>query len=221
MFTGIVEEIGKVKEVKDGENSIKLNIECEKILDDIHVGDSISTNGVCLTASDIKENGFVADVMPETLRKTSLLTLRSGSKVNLERALKADGRLGGHFVTGHIDGTGTIIMKKKEGNALWLGISCDSSIMRYIVNKGSIAVDGTSLTVAELTGYGFKVSLIPHTVDVTILASKKVGDIVNLECDILGKYTERLLQSRYELGIGYKHRDSGITIDFLRENNFC
>ena len=221
MFTGIVEEIGKVKEVKHGENSIKLNIECKKILEDINIGDSISTNGVCNTSTDINKNSFIADVMPETLRKTSLITLKYGSKVNLERALKADGRLGGHFVTGHIDGTGTIIMKKREGNAIWLGVSGDSSIMRYIVSKGSVAIDGTSLTVAEINSCGFKVSLIPHTAEVTILASKNVGDIVNLECDILGKYTERLLQSRYDIEIGYKQRNSDISIDFLRENNFC
>ncbi|WHH61725.1 riboflavin synthase [Petroclostridium sp. X23] len=214
MFTGIVEEIGKVKGIEFGTQSIKLSIYCRNILEDVHIGDSISTNGVCLTVTKLYPDSFTADVMPETLRKTSLNSLKAGSKLNLERALRADGRLGGHFVTGHIDGTGTIIEKKREGNAIWIGISAHQDIMRHIVNKGSIAIDGTSLTVAIVDEKGFKVSLIPHTADVTILSLKNIGDIVNLECDILGKYIEKLMTNRAQ------GQSKGITMDFLMENGF-
>lgn len=191
-----------------------MSIYCQEILEDVHIGDSVSTNGVCLTVTKLYADAFAADVMPETLRKTSLNSLKAGSKVNVERALRADGRLGGHFVTGHIDGTGIIIEKKTEGNAIWIGVSAKPHIMKYIVNKGSIAIDGTSLTVAIVCEESFKVSIIPHTADVTILSIKNVGDIVNLECDILGKYIEKLIFNKTQ------SQSKGITMEFLQESGF-
>lgn len=214
MFTGIVEEIGEVLAVEYGNQSIKLKVGCKKILEDIHIGDSIGTNGVCLTVTELHSDAFTADVMPETLRKTSLKILKAGVRVNLERALKADGRLGGHFVTGHIDGTGIISEKKHEGNAIWMEIRAEPHIMKYVVNKGSIAIDGTSLTVATAGDKWFRVSIIPHTADVTILSLKNRGDIVNLECDILGKYIEKLINKSPDI----KSKD--ITMEFLASNGF-
>ena len=213
MFTGIIEEIGKVKEVVNREGSMRLRIECHKVLNDVQIGDSIAVNGICLTVTTFTLTEMEADVMPETLRNTSLFEAKPGKQVNLERALPVNGRLGGHIVTGHIDGTGKIIRKYREGNALWLIIDTHSEMMKYIVHKGSIAIDGTSLTVAKTDEGSFAVSLIPHTAEMTILADKETGSMVNLECDVLGKYIEKLMQPQEK-----KH--SSITMETLKKYGF-
>ncbi len=212
MFTGIIEEIGKVQAIQHGGNSSFIKIQAEKILEDIHEGDSIAVNGVCLTVTEFDKNNFRADVMNETLRRSSLGSLKNGSPVNLERAMPANGRFGGHIVSGHIDGTGTILSVKNDGIAVWYTISTTPEIMRYIIEKGSIAIDGISLTVAEVGDSIFSVSIIPHTSEKTILSYKKTGDIVNLENDIIGKYVGKFINS--------DSRKSNISIDFLAENGF-
>ena len=191
MFTGIIEEIGTVRRVSDG----RLELSVKKVLEGTKVGDSIAVNGVCLTVTSLDGTGFTADVMPETLRRSNLGSLKSGDRVNTERAMAADGRFGGHIVSGHIDGTGTVISKKNEGNAVWVKIEADRQILSLIVEKGSIAIDGISLTVAALDEKSFSVSVIPHTGEETTLLSRRPGDKVNLENDIVGKYVQRLLGS--------------------------
>lgn len=200
MFTGIVEEIGRIKNIRRGVRSITLDIEASKVLEDVHVGDSICTNGVCLTVTEVSAASsadglgrFKADVMPETMRMTSLSQLQTGSEVNLERALTLNTRLGGHIVSGHIDGTGRVVRREQDDNAIWLWIECDRPLMKYIVTKGSITIQGISLTVARVEETRFAVSLIPHTQEVTTLHSAKVGSMVNLETDIIAKYVEKLL----------------------------
>ncbi|HAP79649.1 MAG TPA: riboflavin synthase [Ruminococcus sp.] len=212
MFTGIVEEKGTVKRISRGQNSC-IEIQADKIFSDIHIGDSIAVNGVCLTVTDFSGKIFTADVMNETFSRSSLGSLRAGSHVNLERAMSANGRFGGHIVSGHIDGTGKIISTRKDDNAVWYKISADKNIIKYIVEKGSVAIDGISLTVAKAERDNFSVSVIPHTSEETILSEKKAGDIVNLENDIIGKYVERFLNFG-------KTEKSGITMDFLAKNGF-
>lgn len=214
MFTGIVEEVGSVKQVISGSNSGEIRIAASKVLEGTKIGDSIAVNGVCLTVTSMDNGGFSADVMPETLRRTNLGYLKSGSPVDLERAMAADGRFGGHIVSGHIDGVGTILEMKQEENAVWVRIGAASQIIGLIIEKGSITIDGISLTVAKLGEKDFQVSIIPHTASETILLKKKPGDIVNLENDILGKYVKRLL------GIN-KPKESKLTMEFLAENGFC
>jgi len=218
VFTGIVEEIGMIKEVIPGSRSIKLTVKCEKIMEDVKIGDSIAVNGICLTVTSFDPGAFTADVMPQTMRKTNLGRLRAGEKVNVERALRLVDRLGGHIVTGHIDGTGVVSSKEEEDNAIWLEISASSDILKYIVVRGSVALDGTSLTVAYVDENSFKVSLIPHTASVTILGSKKPGDRINIECDMLGKYVEKLMGFNSQ---GKKDEKKSLTMDFLRENGFA
>ena len=198
MFTGIIEEIGTVKKISLLGNSGSLEIEAKKILEGTEIGDSIAVNGVCLTVTSIFSLGFSADVMAETLRRSSLGSLSVGSGVNLERAMAADGRFGGHIVSGHIDGTGEITRLQKEENAVWVHIKTSAEILNLIVEKGSIAIDGISLTVANVSDSGFAVSVIPHTASETTLLSKKMGDTVNLENDIIGKYIQKLLGRRGE-----------------------
>ena len=217
MFTGIIEELGKVRDIIRGNKSVKISIECNRIVEDIKLGDSIAVNGICLTVTGCGGNWFTADVMPETMRKTGLGMLDRHSKVNLERALRLSDRLGGHLVSGHIDGTGTIVDKTVEDNATWVSIEADRDVLKYIVMKGSVALDGTSLTVAYVDDKKFKVSLIPLTSSVTTLGEKKVGDVVNIECDIIGKYVEKLVG----LNPGRESNKSGLDIDFLRENGFA
>ncbi|KKX99866.1 MULTISPECIES: riboflavin synthase [Paraclostridium] len=216
MFTGIVEEIGTITHIKNGVKSSKLIINCNKVLETTEIGDSICTNGVCLTVTNISKGTFEADVMAETIRKSNLNTLKIGSKVNLERALSLSTRLGGHLVSGHIDGIGYIKDLKKEDNAIWITIKTSVDILRYIVYKGSITIDGISLTIAYVDDDVFKVSIIPHTLQQTILSSKNIGDSVNLECDIIGKYVEKLL------GISKpnKQQANNINETFLKENGF-
>lgn len=211
MFTGIIEETGVLKEQNGG----NLVIQADKVLEDVHLGDSIAVNGVCLTVTEFQKNWFRADVMAETLRRSSLGTLKKGSRVNLERAMAANGRFGGHIVSGHIDGTGTVENMQREGNAIWVTISCGAALLRYIAEKGSIAIDGISLTVAEVRENGFRVSIIPHTGEETTLLARRTGDMVNLETDIIAKYVERLMFPKEA-----EEKKSGIDLEFLRENGF-
>lgn len=214
MFTGIVEEVGIVKNIISGGSSSYIEIEAKKVLEDVHTGDSIAVNGVCLTVTQFTRTTFRADVMNETLSRSSLGSLKNGSPVDLERAMAAGGRFGGHIVSGHIDGTGTIAEIKNDGIAHWYTISAPPAIMRYIVEKGSIAIDGISLTVAKVTDSSFSVSIIPHTAAQTVLSHKKPGDIVNLENDIIGKYVEKLMKPAED------GKSSGITMEFLARNGF-
>ena len=193
MFTGIIEEVGHVKSLHRGAKSFTLEVEAEKVLEGTLVGDSIATNGVCLTVTSLTGHGFTADVMPETVSRTALGELVSGSPVNLERALSLQTRLGGHIVSGHIDGTGRIADRRQDDTALWLTLECDSKLLRYIIEKGSVTLQGVSLTVARVDARSFAVSLIPHTQAATTLHQAKVGDLVNIENDIIAKYVEKLL----------------------------
>lgn len=215
MFTGIIEEIGKVHAIVKSTKSAKIIINASKVLQDVKIGDSISTNGVCLTVIEYSSSGFVVDVMAETMRKSSLSQLSPGDDVNLERALRAGDRLGGHIVSGHIDGTGIITGLDKEDNAIWVTITAPYELLRYIIFKGSIAIDGISLTVAYVDDKILKVSIIPHTREVTTLLKKKVGDMVNLECDMVGKYIEKLIKPMES-----KKEKEKIDLDFLSENGF-
>nr|MBQ2234401.1 riboflavin synthase [Treponema sp.] len=217
MFTGIIEEIGTIKSINSNGISSQLCINANKILEDTKIGDSIAVNGVCLTVTSIKSNLFTADVMAETLRRSNLGSLIPQSKVNLERAMPANGRFGGHIVSGHIDGTGTIVETKPEGNAVWIKINCSDNLLKYIIHKGSITIDGISLTVAKVTDSDFSVSIIPHTAANTTLLQKKSGDVVNLENDVIGKYIEKLLSFQK---IDEQKPQSKITEEFLRQNGF-
>ena len=193
MFTGIVEELGTVARIVRGSSHQRISINCKKILEDIHLGDSIAVNGVCLTVVEFTGHGFSADVMNETFARSSLGTLKPGSYVDLERAMAADGRFGGHIVSGHIDGNGVIKGIRPDGNAVWFEIRAEEKILEGIVEKGSITIDGISLTVAAVGRDSFKVSIIPHTLKETVLGHKKNGDIVNLENDVVGKYIKKFL----------------------------
>lgn len=217
MFTGIVEEVGTIAEIKRGQHSATLGIKAEKVLEDLKIGDSVAVNGICLTATSVLSNGFTADVMHETLNRSSLSKLSRGSRVNLERAMPANGRFGGHIVSGHVDGVGTIVNIMRDDTAIWYTIKAESSILRYIVEKGSITVDGVSLTVARVGESEFSISAIPHTVSVTVLGQKKTGDIVNLENDIIGKYIEKLLSPKTDSD---KNEKSGITRELLSQYGF-
>lgn len=214
MFTGIIEELGTVKKLSQRENGARITLGASKVLEGTKLGDSIAVNGVCLTVTDLMQDGFCADVMGETLRRSSLGALQRGSVVNLERAMAADGRFGGHMVSGHIDGTGTIAKIAPEGNAVWYTIEAGSSILDGIVEKGSIAIDGISLTVAAVTEKNFSVSIIPHTGANTTLSHKKQGDIVNLENDMIGKYVRKMLTPAKE------QPESKITEEFLGKYGF-
>ena len=215
MFTGIIEELGTIRSIRRGAASAVLSIGAEAVLSDLRIGDSVAVNGVCLTATGVDGSGFTADVMHETLRRSSLGALGPGSRVNLERAMAADGRFGGHIVSGHIDGTGTIAERRRDDNAVWYTVSAPPALLRYIVEKGSIAIDGISLTVASVEADRFSVSVIPHTAAVTLLGAKGPGDVVNLETDIIGKYVERLLRPA-----DTPAARSGISLEFLAENGF-
>lgn len=215
MFTGIVEEIGTVERVRRGAASAELRILARTVLEDIHLGDSIAVNGVCLTVTDFDGAGFSADVMHETLNRSSLAQVRAGTRVNLERAMAANGRFGGHIVAGHVDGTGVIERTRRDGNALWYDFSAAPEVLRYVVEKGSIAVDGVSLTVARVDARGFSISAIPHTLANTALQYKRVGERVNLETDIIGKYVEKLMRPA-----GAERTGSGITPELLLQNGF-
>lgn len=211
MFTGIIEEVGHFSGIKNGH----IKIFAEKVLAGTEIGDSIAVNGVCLTVVAIGKDSFLADVMPETLRCTNLSSLSAGCRVNLERALPVNGRIGGHIVSGHVDGTGKIVSVLSEGNAKVFTVAVDSALMNYIVKKGSVSVDGVSLTVKDTGENSFSVSLIPHTVSNTVFQDKKCGDILNIEVDIIGRYIEKLLR-----GNNMKSSAGTLTREFLLKNGF-
>ena len=215
MFTGIIEELGTIRAIRRGKHSAVLSIGADAVLSDLKIGDSVAVNGVCLTAASVDGSGFTADVMHETLNRSSLGVLTSGDPVNLERAMPASGRFGGHIVSGHIDGTGQIRTVRRDDNAVWYTIGAEAKVLRYVVEKGSIAIDGISLTVASVDRETFSVSLIPHTAEHTILGKKRPGAIVNLEADIIGKYVEALLRPREE-----PQKESKLTKEFLLRNGF-
>ncbi|CAM2804531.1 riboflavin synthase [Paenibacillus sediminis] len=220
MFTGLVEEVGTMKRITRKGEAMVLSISASVIMNDIHIGDSISVNGVCLTATSIEGNSFTVDVMPETYRHSNLKELQIGSKVNLERAMSAGGRFGGHIVQGHVDGTGTIKSITSDQNAVVYEIAPHQpSMFKYIIPKGSITLDGTSLTVVKSTSSSFTVSIIPHTLAETVLNTKRAGDTVNIECDVLGKYVDHLLNYR---GPQEEHGSEAPSISerFLVENGF-
>lgn len=212
MFTGIIEEIGTVHSMKKGINSMQLAVQSEKVLEDVHLGDSISVNGVCLTVTSFTKSLFTVDVMPETVKTSSIRTLKPGSEVNLERAMSAQGRFGGHFVSGHIDGTGTILKKERKENAVYYVIQLEEGLSTYCIPKGSVAIDGTSLTIFGIEGNLLTVSLIPLTHQDTILGRKGPGDIVNIENDMLGKYIIHQMK-KSEL-------KPGLDLAFLSEHGF-
>lgn len=212
MFTGIIEEIGTIRSVRKGNTSGSLTIEAGEILSGVKIGDSIAVNGICLTVTGLEGSGFTVDVMHETFDRSNGAMFQAGMRVNLERAMAADGRFGGHIVSGHIDGVGRVKRTWKDENAVWYEISAPAGILRYIVEKGSIAVDGISLTVAKAGTDSFQVSVIPHTRNMTTLSEKKRGDMLNLENDCIGKYVEKLL--------GTGSGKPGISADFLAENGF-
>ncbi|SET38492.1 riboflavin synthase alpha chain [Oceanobacillus limi] len=215
MFTGIIEEKGTIKQIQPvSEQSIQMIIKAEKILEDVNLGDSISVNGICLTVTQFTANEFQVDVMPETVKSTSLHGLTSGAHVNLERAMAANGRFGGHFVSGHVDGVGTIKRKQKQENAVYYDIEIPEEFARFVLLKGSITVDGTSLTVFNSKDNTFTISLIPHTVSETVLGEKGQGDIVNIECDMLAKYVQNMLEQQFS------SQKEDISKDFLRNNGF-
>ena len=210
MFTGIIEEIGKIKSITRSSRSVALEIQAKKVLEDTKVGDSIATNGVCLTGTSLTGGGFRADVMPETMRRSNLGTLKPGDRVNLERALCLSSRLGGHIVAGHVDGTGRITDIQRDDIAVWITISADAQLLRYMIEKGSITVDGVSLTIAYVDEAVFRVSVIPHTQEETTLTGKHTGDIVNLENDMIARYVEKLMGKE----------NKGLSLEFLQANGF-
>jgi len=220
MFTGIIEEIGTMRRIDRQEQALILTIGAKKILEDIHLGDSIAVNGVCLTVVAFQDQEFSVDVMPETFRSTNLAKLKTGSRVNLERAMQAGGRYGGHIVQGHVDGTAVVIGKDREENAVVYRFRpLTGRLTRYIIPKGSITIDGISLTVVDTKEGTFSVSIIPHTLAETILNDKGPGDTVNIECDIIGKYIEHFLKVPDEPeGSGLK--PNGLSEAFLTENGF-
>ncbi len=216
MFTGIIEEIGRIRSISTSGDGASIVIEAKHVLQDVKLGDSIATNGVCLTVNQFQKGFFRVDVMAETMRRSNLKNLHVGSKVNLERALAVGDRLGGHIVSGHIDDVGVIQNYEKEDNAIWITIKPPPTLMKYIIHKGSITIDGVSLTVAILEEDYFKVSIIPHTKDETTLVGKGVGELVNLECDVVGKYIERLMNFKSTS----KHEKKDLTMDFLAKHGF-
>ena len=214
IFTGIIEELGVVKSIGINGASGCITIKAKKVLEGTQLGDSIAVNGTCLTVTSINSDGFSADVMAETVKRTSLSQVGKGDLVNLERAMILNGRFGGHIVSGHIDGTGTITKYTKEENAIWVTIKAPDEILDLIVEKGSICIDGISLTVATVSDQDFQVSIIPHTAKETTLIHKKVGSLVNLENDIVGKYIKKLMENNQE---EQAKKASGLTMEMLEE----
>lgn len=209
MFTGIIEEIGTVTSIKRKSHALELSIRAKVVLVDVKRGDSIAVNGVCLTVSSFTHDTFVVDVIPETFNSTTLANLSSNARVNLERAMAANGRFGGHFVSGHVDGIGVIRSIKKESNAITKKIEVDFSLMKYMTPKGSVAIDGTSLTIFDVDQSSITISLIPTTQYDSLIGDKRIGEKVNIECDMLAKYTERILTSK-----------TGISKEWLQDKGF-
>ncbi|MCF6137638.1 riboflavin synthase [Pseudalkalibacillus berkeleyi] len=215
MFTGIIEEIGTIHSVKESSEGYVVTIQAKKVLEDVQLGDSISVNGICLTVTSFGQTSFTVDVMPETLKSTNLKRIGSGDPVNLERAMAAGGRFGGHFVSGHIDGVGKIVKKTTKHNAIYYEIEAPDDLQSYFMNKGSVAVDGTSLTIFGVTDRTFTLSLIPHTVQESVLGHKNEGDQVNIEADMLAKYVDHLLERKAE-----QTSKGKLTMEFLTDNGF-
>ena len=212
MFTGIIEEMGSVKALRHEAGAARLAVSASMVLGGTASGDSICVNGVCLTVVDMDKNGFSADVAVETLKVTNLGELKTGAKVNLERALQLSARIGGHLVSGHVDAVGRIREKREEGNGWRIFIDAPDTVLRYVIKKGSIAIDGISLTVADVDKKGFSIAMIPHTAKLTTLGFKLAGDSINLETDLIGKYVERLLAGRVE---------DGVSLELLRKSGFA
>jgi riboflavin synthase len=214
MFTGIIEEIGTIKSVQSSKDAIVFSIGVKKISDDMSLGDSISVNGVCLTVTGFTPTSFSVDVMPETVKSTSLNQLKQGSSVNLERAMAANGRFGGHFVSGHVDGIAKIVKKQRVSNAVYYELQVSEDLTETLIHKGSITIDGISLTIFGLEKDKVVISIIPHTLSETILGNKDVGDIVNIECDMIGKYIKKFLNQQVN------PKGSSLSKSFLEENGF-
>lgn len=210
MFTGIIEEIGTVVQVKKGKEAMQLVIQAQTVVADVKLGDSIAVNGVCLTVTQFTNNEFYADVMPETFVATNLKQLQAGDNVNLERAMAANGRFGGHIVSGHVDSVATITQKRAVSNAVYVELTLPSVLVMDCIEKGSITLDGTSLTIFSVQAKSITVSLIPHTFEKSILGAKKVGDCVNVETDLLSKYVKQHLQGSR----------SNVTMNFLQQHGF-
>lgn len=217
MFTGLIEEIGEIKSVWRSGDSMILQIAAKDIISDVSIGDSIAVNGICLTVIALGHNFFTVDVMPETMYSTSLADLSTGSIVNLERAMSANKRFGGHFVAGHVDGVATLVEKRQLDNAIYFTFTIDSSLTTYLIPKGSIAIDGISLTIVKAEKNSFTVSIIPHTLKNTNFVSKKIGQKVNIEVDMIGKYIEKVLLNYLDQKTNHYNK---ITEDFLKENGF-
>lgn len=217
MFTGLVAELGTVEKLARQGESYHLTVAAKKVMNNLKIGDSVAVNGACLTVVHMDDNAFTADVMPETVRLTNIGSLHAGDRVNLERTLRLCDGLDGHIVSGHVEGLGTIVSQRQEGIAVVVSFTAESRLLKYILPKGSIAIDGISLTVTEVTETGFSVSLIPHTAKETTLGFKTVGDKVNLETDIIGKYVERMLGFNAP-----KEQKHGETLDMnmLMKNGF-
>lgn len=221
MFTGIIEEIGSILRIYRKGQAMLLTVEASKILEDVHLGDSISVNGVCLTVVAFDASSFTVDVMPETFRQTTLAALKPRSRVNLERAMSHSGRFGGHIVQGHVDSGAVIVSREAEENAVVFTLEPeDRGVLKYVIPRGSIAIDGISLTVIRVTDSRLAVSIIPHTLAQTVLGDKGAGDRVNIECDVLGKYVERLLGFHGAETVAGKPSRPGLTEQFLADNGF-
>ena len=216
MFTGIIEETGSVRGIRRHSLSASLTIACEKIIADLHIGDSIAVNGICLTVTSFDKESFTVDVMPETMTRTSLRALNNGSRVNLERAMAANGRFGGHFVSGHIDGTGTLTEMRADEIAVVCRVEAERELLGGVIPKGSVTLDGISLTVVDVDEKGFTVSLIPHTRAVTNLRDKKIGDPINVETDMIGKYVKKYLTASPP----ESPAENGVSLDFMEEKGF-
>ena len=217
MFTGLIEEVGKIKGMRKSGDSMVLSIEAKEILRDVALGDSIAVNGICLTVISFDQSSFSVDVMPETIYKSNLKDQVTGSLANLERAMSPNKRFGGHFVAGHVDGVATLIDKKALDNAVYFTFKTDRSINNYMVPKGSIAIDGISLTLVEVSEDKFSVSIIPHTLEGTNLPAKRIGDTVNIEVDMIGKFVEKTVKNIFNQQNG---KGTNVTEAFLKENGF-
>lgn len=221
MFTGIVEEVGTVEQIRRGQHSAVLTIHAENVLEGTRVGDSIAVNGICLTVTQLFSDRFSADIMHETLNRSSLAKLTYGSPVNLERAMPVNGRFGGHIVAGHVDGVGKIVRIQRDHTAVWYTVQAKPAIMRYIVEKGSVTIDGISLTVAMVTQRDFSISAVLHTVRQTVLKEWREGDLVNLETDLIGKYVEKLLRPAAEQTPDKTQQEKNtITREYLSHHGF-
>jgi len=213
MFTGIVEELGQVIECRPTSTGFDLRVQCKTVLEGTQLGDSIAVNGVCLTVTELSNAGFTAGLAPETRSRTNLDTLKNGALVNLERSVTPSTRMGGHFVQGHVDSTGSIKTFRKDNDALWVAVEVPADLMRYIVTKGYITIDGTSLTVVETGENWFNVTLVAYTQQHIVMPSKSVGELVNIEVDVLGKYVERIVEHR-------QSAESNVNAAFLTENGY-